>query len=71
MSRRGTKTRTLQHELEQMAADIFETKEEAAQWLCRPHPMLKGEVPLQMAKTLAGAERVKEILTAIKFGFAL
>ena len=55
-------------ELDQMASDTFETDEESSQWLRRPHPMLEGETPLQAAKTSFGAQRVKDILLAIKYG---
>ncbi|WP_382164151.1 antitoxin Xre/MbcA/ParS toxin-binding domain-containing protein [Hydrogenophaga sp. ANAO-22] len=33
--------------------------------------MLDGDAPLQIAVTQAGAERVKDILTAIKYGGVL
>lgn len=55
-------------ELDAMARDTFETKEEAAEWLRRPHPMLDGETPLDCAKSGFGAERVKDILNAVKYG---
>lgn len=55
-------------ELDQMAADTFETEDESAQWLRRPHPMLEGETPLGAAKTSYGAQHVKDILLAIKYG---
>ncbi|MGS0754142.1 antitoxin Xre/MbcA/ParS toxin-binding domain-containing protein [Roseateles sp. GG27B] len=55
-------------ELDQMACDTFETEADAAKWLRNPHPMLEGETPLEAAKTSYGAESVKEILTAIKWG---
>jgi putative toxin-antitoxin system antitoxin component (TIGR02293 family) len=55
-------------ELEQMAADTFSTPEEAAQWLRRPHPMLDHEAPLECAKSAFGAQRVKDILVALKYG---
>ena len=55
-------------ELDAMARDTFETKEEAAAWLRQPHPMLDGETPLDCAKSGFGAERVKDILTAVKYG---
>lgn len=55
-------------ELEEMAADTFESEEAALGWLRRPHPMLEGESPLEAAKTSFGARRVKEILVAIKHG---
>ena len=55
-------------ELGQMAADTFETEDEASAWLRRPHPMLEGDSPLELAKTSYGAQRVKDILIAIRYG---
>lgn len=55
-------------ELDQMAVDTFETEDEARNWLRKPHPMLEGDVPLSAAKTSYGAQRVKDILTAVKYG---
>ncbi|WP_332751208.1 antitoxin Xre/MbcA/ParS toxin-binding domain-containing protein [Hydrogenophaga sp.] len=55
-------------EVERMAADTFETRADAAQWLRSPHPMFAGQSPLQVAQTEKGAERVKAMLTAIKYG---
>ena len=55
-------------ELGQMAADTFETEDEASAWLRRPHPMLDGDSPLELAKTSFGAQRVKDILIAIRYG---
>jgi len=55
-------------ELDTLARDVFETPEEAAAWLRRPHPMLDGETPMDCAKSSFGAERVKDILNAIKYG---
>lgn len=66
-----TVTQPLQKELEQMAEETFETREDAAQWLRRPHPMLDEKSPLQMAQTEAGAQRVKAILVSTKFGGVL
>ncbi len=55
-------------ELDQLATDTFETEEEARQWLRRPHPLLEGDDPLSAAKTSYGAQRVRDILTAIRYG---
>lgn len=55
-------------ELDQLAVDTFETEDEARQWLRKPHPMLEGDDPWSAAKTSYGAQRVKDILTAIKYG---
>lgn len=55
-------------ELDRMAADTFESEAESARWLRRPHPMLDGETPLAAAKTSFGAQQVKDILVAVKYG---
>lgn len=55
-------------ELDEMASDTFESEEDAANWLRRPHPMLDGESPLEATKTSYGAQRAKDILVAVKYG---
>lgn len=55
-------------ELDQLAIDTFETEAEATQWLRRPHPMLEGDDPLTAARTSFGAQRVRDILLAIRYG---
>ena len=57
-------------DIEGMAFDTFE-EGDSTQWLSRPHPMLDGETPLQAAGTSYGAEQVKSILVAIKYGGAV
>ena len=44
-------------ELDDLAEDIFETPEEAAAWMRRPHPMLDGESPLECSKSGVGVLR--------------
>jgi len=58
-------------ELDQMATDTFESETESSSWLRKPHPMLDGETPLECAKSSYGAQRVKDILLAIKYGGVL
>jgi putative toxin-antitoxin system antitoxin component (TIGR02293 family) len=55
-------------ELDAMARDTFESDEEAAMWLRQPHPMLDGATPLACAMSDVGAERVRDILNAVKHG---
>lgn len=64
-------TRPLQQDVERMATDTFGTKEDASEWLRRPHPMLDKMSPLEMSQSEAGAQRVKAILVAIKYGGVL
>jgi putative toxin-antitoxin system antitoxin component (TIGR02293 family) len=58
-------------ELDQIAHDTFETAAEASAWLKRAHPSLDGETPLECAKSSYGAQRVKDVLLAIKYGGVL
>lgn len=58
-------------ELTHLAQDTFESPEAAFTWLRRGHPMLGNETPLEWAKSAYGSERVKEILSALKFGTAV
>ncbi len=55
-------------DLDQLAAETFQTPDEASEWMSRPHPMLEGQAPLQAAQTDQGFQRVKEILVAIRYG---
>lgn len=58
-------------ELQSFADDTFETSEAASAWMRRGHEMLEGETPLEWAKSGYGAQRVRELLVALKFGGAV
>ena len=58
-------------ELESLASDVFESDDDAADWLRKPHPMLDGDSPIEAAGSSFGTQRVKDILLAIKYGAAL
>ena len=55
-------------ELHRLAEETFETSEQADAWMRRAHPMLDDEVPLDCAKSAFGAQRVKDMLVALKYG---
>lgn len=57
-------------EIHDMAADIFATEEDASAWLRAPHSLLHNERPLDVAKTSAGAQAVKDLLMSAKYGGA-
>lgn len=57
-------------EIHDMAVDIFATEEAAEAWLREPHPVLGNERPLDAAKTAAGVQAVKNLLTSTKYGGA-
>lgn len=55
-------------ELQSLAEETFETSEAASAWMRRGHEMLEGETPLEWAKSGYGAQRVRELLVALKYG---
>ncbi|MBX3656154.1 MAG: DUF2384 domain-containing protein [Ramlibacter sp.] len=54
-------------ELEALALDVFASEDAARGWLQNPHPML-NKSPIEAAAISSGAQRVREILAAIKHG---
>jgi putative toxin-antitoxin system antitoxin component (TIGR02293 family) len=54
-------------ELEAFASDVFDSEQAAHDWLKTKHSML-GESPIDAASSSYGAQHVREILTAIKYG---
>jgi putative toxin-antitoxin system antitoxin component (TIGR02293 family) len=53
--------------LEALALDVFASEQAAHEWLKKEHPIL-GESPIEAASSSYGAQRVREILTGIKYG---
>jgi putative toxin-antitoxin system antitoxin component (TIGR02293 family) len=43
-------------------------REDARDWMMRPHPELEGKTPFDAAQTELGARRAEEILNALFFG---
>ena len=54
----------------QIALELFTSEKDAFNWLRLPHPLLDGETPLVAAKTSSGAQNVKNLLMATKYGGA-
>ena len=52
----------------QLAAETFDTPEQAQNWLDTPHPLLGDATPRQLTKTAAGAEKVMSLLAALRYG---
>ena len=50
------------------AEDVFGDKSKASRWLRRPHPVLNGQVPLELLGTDFGARRVETLLGRIEHG---
>jgi putative toxin-antitoxin system antitoxin component (TIGR02293 family) len=55
-------------ELQCQAEDTFESPAAASAWLRHGHEMLGGESPLEWVQSCFGAQRVKELLVALKYG---
>lgn len=55
-------------EIQQIATDAFGSLEEASKWLNEPHPLFDLKTPLLEAKSSFGAQHVKDMLIAIKYG---
>ena len=55
-------------DIQRLAEDVFESNEFSLIWLHQSHPMLDGESPLQAGETSFGAQKVRDILIAIKYG---
>lgn len=54
-------------ELEALAMEVFASEEAAHGWLKKEHALL-GESPIDAASTSYGAQRVREILIAARYG---
>ena len=50
------------------AADVFESRDIAAQWMQASHAELNGEPPIAMLDTQIGYDAVQRILQRIEFG---
>jgi putative toxin-antitoxin system antitoxin component (TIGR02293 family) len=46
----------------------WDSREDARDWMMRPHPELEGKTPFDAAQTELGARRAEEILNALFFG---
>lgn len=49
---------------------VWHSDEEARTFLHTPHPMLKGQTPLEVSMTELGARRVEELLWKLFYGIA-
>ena len=55
-------------ELQELAEEVFGDQEAAKTWLHKPHPLFGEMQPVEIAKSSYGAQRVKQVLVAIKYG---
>ncbi len=51
-----------------LAEEVFEDKEEAAQWLAAPNEALGGNSPVMLCETEIGAKQVRRVLNALEWG---
>ncbi|MBI2188393.1 MAG: DUF2384 domain-containing protein [Acidobacteria bacterium] len=54
-----------------LAERLWDDELEARAFLNRPHPLLDGQAPLDVARTELGARRVEQLLHAIEHGLPL
>jgi putative toxin-antitoxin system antitoxin component (TIGR02293 family) len=54
-----------------LAERLWEDRDDARAFLNRPHPLLQGETPLNVARTELGARRVERLLHDIEHGLPL
>jgi putative toxin-antitoxin system antitoxin component (TIGR02293 family) len=50
------------------AEHVWDSREDAREWLTRPHPELGNRTPLDSAMTELGARRVEELLDRLYYG---
>ena len=55
-------------ELTTLATETFGTAEKASLWLSKPHPLLRGKSPMEIATNEYGVGKVKSMLFAIRYG---
>ena len=51
-----------------LAEEVFESKEDALEWLNGAQHGLGGTIPFEMLQTDAGAREVEELLIRIEYG---
>jgi putative toxin-antitoxin system antitoxin component (TIGR02293 family) len=54
--------------IQALAEETFADPEKAHRWLRKPNRVLRGEVPLELLRTGAGADLVEEELMRIRYG---
>ena len=47
---------------------VLADKEDAREWMSKPHPELQGQAPVEAARTELGARRVEAVLERLLFG---
>jgi putative toxin-antitoxin system antitoxin component (TIGR02293 family) len=55
-------------ELTTLATETFGTLERASEWLEKPHPLLDGESPLEYSTNQYALEKVRSVLSALRYG---
>jgi putative toxin-antitoxin system antitoxin component (TIGR02293 family) len=51
-----------------LAEEVFESKEDALEWLNNPQHGIAGAIPFEMLQTDAGTREVEELLIRIEYG---
>jgi putative toxin-antitoxin system antitoxin component (TIGR02293 family) len=51
-----------------LAEQVWESRDDAREFLAQPHSMLEERSPLEMAETELGARRVERLLMNLEYG---
>jgi putative toxin-antitoxin system antitoxin component (TIGR02293 family) len=51
-----------------LAEQVWESADDAREFLAAPHPLLEGRSPLEMGETELGARRVERLLMKLEYG---
>ena len=51
-----------------LAEQVWESRDDAREFLAHPHPMLEERSPMEMAETELGARRVERLLMNLEYG---
>ena len=54
----------------QLAEDVFESRQAAAEWMSRANRSLGGQAPIMLCETEIGAKQVRRVLNALDWGGA-
>jgi len=53
-----------------LAEEVFESREAAANWMSKPNKALDGSTPIMLCETEIGAKQVRRVLQALEWGGA-
>ncbi|MEZ5356793.1 MAG: MbcA/ParS/Xre antitoxin family protein [Bryobacteraceae bacterium] len=55
----------------ELAVAVWEDEPAAIDWLTKPHPLLKNQVPIHTMTTAEGCDKVTELLRSLEYGLPM